>query len=81
MSMHNVHAWCPQGSEEAVDAQELELGILCELPYGCWELNISPLEEQRVLLTTESLIQPPRGVIVNRRVDPGHTFLSFPCHK
>ena len=25
----------------------------CELPYGCWELNPSPLEEQPELLTTE----------------------------
>jgi hypothetical protein len=24
-----------------------------ELPYGCWELNLGPLEEQTVLLTTE----------------------------
>jgi hypothetical protein len=27
----------------------------CELPCGCWELNLGgPLEEQPVLLTTES---------------------------
>jgi hypothetical protein len=26
----------------------------CELPHGCWELNLSPLEEQAVLLTDES---------------------------
>ena len=25
----------------------------CEPPYGCWELNLGPLEEQPVLLTTE----------------------------
>ena len=27
----------------------------CELPYGCWELNLGPLEEQPVLLTTVTL--------------------------
>ena len=26
----------------------------CELPCGCWELNPGPLEEQSLLLTTES---------------------------
>ena len=30
----------------------------CELPYGCWELNPGPLEEQSVLLTTEPSLQP-----------------------
>ena len=30
----------------------------CELPYGCWELNPGPLEEQSVLLITEPSLQP-----------------------
>jgi hypothetical protein len=30
----------------------------CEPPCGCWELNSGPLEEQSVLLTTESSLQP-----------------------
>ena len=30
----------------------------CELPCGCWELNLDPLEEQPVLLTTEPSLQP-----------------------
>ena len=29
-----------------------------EPPCGCWELNSGPLEEQSVLLTTESSLQP-----------------------
>ena len=28
-----------------------------ELPCGCWELNLDPLEEQPVLLTTEPSLQ------------------------
>ena len=28
----------------------------CELPCGCWELNLGPLEEQSVLLTTEPFL-------------------------
>jgi hypothetical protein len=30
------------------------IGVIdsCELPCGCWELNLGPLEEQPVLLTT-----------------------------
>ena len=38
-----------------------EIGVTdgCELPCGCWELNLSPLEEQPVLLTTKSPLQPP----------------------
>jgi hypothetical protein len=31
----------------------------CELPCGCWELDLSPLEEQPVLFTAELYLQPP----------------------
>lgn len=27
-------------------------------PYGCWELNLGPLEEQPVVLTAEPPLQP-----------------------
>jgi hypothetical protein len=30
----------------------------CEPPCGCWELISGPLEEQSVLLTAESSLQP-----------------------
>ena len=30
----------------------------CESPCVCWELNSGPLEEQSLLLTTESSLQP-----------------------
>lgn len=30
----------------------------CELPCECWELNLDPLEEQPVLLTTKPSLQP-----------------------
>jgi hypothetical protein len=30
----------------------------CEPPYGCWELNSGPLEEQSMLLTTGPSLQP-----------------------
>lgn len=30
----------------------------CESPRGCWESNLCPMEEQPMLLTTESSLQP-----------------------
>jgi hypothetical protein len=30
----------------------------CEPPCGCWDLNSGPLEEQSVLLTAETSLQP-----------------------
>ena len=33
----------------------------CEPPCSCWELNSGPLEEQTVLLTSESSLQPQRN--------------------
>jgi hypothetical protein len=34
-----------------------DLGVTdnCELPCGCWELNLGPLDEQSVFLTVEPL--------------------------
>ena len=29
----------------------------CELPCGCWELNLGPLKDQPVLLTPEPSLQ------------------------
>ena len=41
-----------------IGALELEFTDSCELPRGCWELNLGPLEEQSVLLTPEPSLQP-----------------------
>jgi hypothetical protein len=41
--------------------RSLETGVTdgCQVPCGCWELNLRPLEEQTVLLTGEpSLLLP-----------------------
>lgn len=37
----------------------------CELPYECWELNPSPLEEQPILLT----VKPPLQLLVSYKKD------------
>ena len=34
----------------------------CEPPYGCWELNSGPLEEQSVFWTTEPSLQSSRAI-------------------
>jgi hypothetical protein len=38
----------------------------CEPPCGCWELNSGPLEEQSVLLTAESSLQPSHTIFLKR---------------
>lgn len=48
MPMYHMHAWGLQRTEEGVTLQELELDGH-ELPRDCWEWNLGPLEEQRVL--------------------------------
>ena len=35
----------------------------CEPPCPCWELNSGPLEEQALLLTTESSLQPQESIL------------------
>ncbi|CAO2611376.1 hypothetical protein LEMLEM_LOCUS15124, partial [Lemmus lemmus] len=36
----------------------------CEPPYGCWELNSGPLEEQAMLLPSEPFLQPLSVIIL-----------------
>ena len=45
---------------EGVKSPETGVTDSCELPYGCWELNSGPLEEQPVLLIIELFLQPLR---------------------
>lgn len=45
-------AWCPQKSKHDVGLPGTEVTKGCELPYGCWEVNLGSLQEQHVLLTT-----------------------------
>jgi hypothetical protein len=37
----------------------------CEAPYGCWDLNPGPSEEQLVFLPAESSHQPPYLSLLN----------------
>lgn len=47
--------WC-----FALDVRYHGIGIAdsCELPFGCWELSLDPLEGQPVLLTTNPSLLP-----------------------
>jgi hypothetical protein len=42
---------------EGVGAPGTGVTDSCELPCGCWEPNLSPLEEQPVLFPAESSLQ------------------------
>ena len=44
--------WCPQKGRKVVRSPGTRVTNSCGLPWDCWELNMGPLEEQAVLLTT-----------------------------
>lgn len=52
--MHHMHAW------RLLVVSGAEGTHRCELPYGCWDLNLGPLEEQQVGLTDEPSLQHPK---------------------
>lgn len=53
MSMRRVYAWCPLTRlEEGVGYPGTGITEDGQPPYGCWEPNLGPLQEQQVLLTT-----------------------------
>jgi hypothetical protein len=58
MSVYYVYL-CSQKTEEGTGSPGTGVADGCELPCGCWESNLSPLEEQAVLLTAEPCLQTP----------------------
>lgn len=50
---------CIQCTEEGVGSPETGVTDDCEPLCGCRELNLSPLEEQAVLLTAEPPLRSP----------------------
>ena len=41
----------------------------CEMPCGCWELNLGPLQKQQVLLTSKSPLQAPHIFLKEVTID------------
>jgi len=64
MHVHPVCAWCLRRSEEGIRSPGTGDKEGCEPPCGFWELNLGPLQEQQVLLTTEPSLQPPIFVLL-----------------
>ena len=50
---------------EVVRYPETGVTDSCELPCGYWELNLGPLKEQPVPLTTEPSLQLPTDFLVH----------------
>ena len=65
-SVCQMHAWYPRRPEEGVREPGTGLTGGCDLPCGCWELNMGPLEEQSVFLTNEpsELTTKRRGLCI-----------------
>jgi hypothetical protein len=76
MCVHHIHVWNLQKQEEDIGWPETGVTDSCEPPCEFWELNLSPLEGQSVLLTaTKTSLQSPSS-----RVLYSNSF-QFPCSK
>jgi hypothetical protein len=59
MSYHDMWVFClclclcTTELEEGIESPGTGFTDGCEPSFGCWELNLGPLEEQPVSLTTE----------------------------
>lgn len=59
MSGYHLHTWYPQKPEEAkIQIPRAGVADGCDLLHGYWKSSPGPLQEQRVLLTTQSSLQP-----------------------
>lgn len=60
MDVLHMCAWYWRTSEEDIGSPEAGGMDGFKLSCGCWELNMSPLQEQQVLLTTLTHLSGPR---------------------
>lgn len=67
VSGHHVYAWCPQRLEEGVRSP----GLYLQEVVGARNWTWGPLEEQPMLLATESPLQLPLKIFLKN-----HTYLS-----
>lgn len=58
MCVHSIHPWLPGRSEEGVRSSGSGVWDGSEPPHKCWEMNLGPLQKQKMLLTTEPSIAP-----------------------
>ena len=54
--VYYMYASCPWRAEDGIGSLRTGLTDSCELPYGCWELNLWPLEEQYMLSHCPTLL-------------------------
>lgn len=53
-----------QGSQNSIRSPWIRITDVCQLPYGCWELNSGPPERIAKALTAEISLQPHLGGII-----------------
>lgn len=53
-----MRACCPWKTEEGFGAPGTGITVGCEIPRGCWVLNLGPLQKQQVLFTAEPSFLP-----------------------
>lgn len=59
-----MHVQNLQESEEGIRSPRPGATYGCELPYGCWEQNPGPLDEQPVLSNAEHLSSSILGILL-----------------
>lgn len=56
MSMYYMYVWCLWRLAESIRCPGTGV-VSSELPHGCWESHLGPLEEQPVLTTAKPWLQ------------------------
>jgi len=51
MQVHHPCMQYPWKAEEGTVPLDLELGLVCEPPCRCWDLDPGPVQQQQKLLT------------------------------
>lgn len=61
--VHCRYAWRQRNPEEGIRSPWIIVTNGCEIPCGYWKSNMGPLQEELVLLSSESPLQPNKCII------------------
>lgn len=62
MQVYHLRTWCPRRPEEDIRFSKTGDTDGCEPQYECWDPNLDPLQQQQVLITTESTLQTEEDI-------------------
>lgn len=64
LPVYHTPVWGPQRTTQHFGSSGTGVTDSCGAPWGSWDLNLSPLRQQSVLLSSGPYLQPPKTTVL-----------------